>query len=192
VRPAERGGFLAPASEVEAVWARIVVRAGWGDDASIVLDETASRDFLVDDDSGEIAHVDPRGAIASFANPLEPDTATIGLRRVRFDAFSPRLVDYLRSRGWCRNPGEGDDLVVDEITLEPGDTVVVVGRAGRTPGADGATRLVLPAGGLGARSLLLARRSPKERRSTSVFATGAAIAGFGLVLAVLSVLSHSR
>jgi hypothetical protein len=191
VRPSERGTFVAPASGAPAVWARIVANSVVGDSSSLVLDETASRDFLVEDDSGEAALVQPRNAVASFGYGAEPPSAIVGLHQVPFDEFSTRLVDYLRSRGRCQKPRDDNFLVVDEIVIEPWDTLVVVGDAYRAPGPDGKPRLVLAAGDGQGRALLLTRRSPKERRVSPVFAVGAVLAGFGLVLVLLSLLAYA-
>jgi hypothetical protein len=189
VRPSEQGLLTAPCSGRPAVWARVVAYSASDETLVRVLDETAGRAFFIDDGSGQTARILPDRAHVD----LGPTRGLLALkdlesRGTRSDDFSPGLRAFLRSRG---RSGDGlRDVVVDEVRLEPGESVVAVGVVQRGPvaeesgyrGVSGAA-LVMAAGEGESGELVLAAESPSEARASPRFAIGVAFFVFGVVLA---------
>ncbi len=191
VRPSEQGLLTAPCSGRPAVWARIVAYSVTNETLDLVLDQTAGRAFFIDDGSGQTARILPDRAHVDLG-PTRGLLARKDLesRGTRHDDFSPRLVAFLRSRG--RN--ELSDIVVDEVRLEPGETVVAVGVVQRSPAADepgyrgvSGAALVMAAGEGESGELVLAAESPGAARASPRFALGVAFVVLGVVLASFGV-----
>jgi len=129
------GGLIAaPSGLGHGVWARLEAISEGSDSNTTLLDVTATRDFLVDDGSGEQAHI-------------VADHATVDVERCGIDTRSPELQAFLVSHLGKRRPGR-----VDEYVLQPGDEVIVsglsrrvdIGRAGKC--ASAVSQVVLAAG----------------------------------------------
>ncbi len=194
VRPSEQGLLTAPCSGRSAVWARVVAYSVSDETLVRVLDQTAGRAFFIDDGSGQTARILPDRAHVD----LGPTRGLLALkdlesRGTRYDDFSPGLRAFLRSRG--RSEDGLRDVVVDEVLLQPGETVVAVGTVQRGPataesGYRSVSGVVMAAGEGESGELVLAAGSPGEARPSLRFAIGVTFFVLGVVLAAASLAAY--
>jgi hypothetical protein len=155
VLPSDMGLFVAPADGQEAVWARVVVSDFMMEFSDRILSETASRDFLIDDGSGEHAYI-----VARRARVLLNGTSARGIEN-----FSPSLRALLEARGAKQI---GSATTVTEFVLKPGDEVIAIGPSERAPvagerGTSAPTsQLILGRGNRRGSELLLATWPPSS------------------------------
>ena len=175
--PGEQGPIRSPCSGKQAVWARIVTTRWNGYSGRFgawekVLDETARRDFFLDDGSGELARIDISGAsIVGEASVPGGD----GGPELEGKDFDPVMFAFLGSR---LAPGsmKGKDFRATELLLQPGDALAVIG-LGRRVGTAGHSQLVVTASG------------EKKRVDLDLFMHTRGENSFGLVLLFMGLAS---
>lgn len=169
----------APFTGGDAVWARASLHTNVG---QIVKEWIESVDTLViDDGSGRVAHVRPRGA-------------NLRLPRVNLGGagHGERIAAYLDGRGWDR----GDDTYFAcESALRPGETISAIGTARASEGAyreNGATVSLSADEG----ELLLfdadeEMKNPEQQRSNAGCATFGIIF-FALAMVITAFLGYAH
>jgi hypothetical protein len=179
------GLLCEPSGARAAVWSQVEVTDINSEGIDLIARLTASRDFLVDDGSGELAYVSARGARVN----------TDGLRKRIVSRLHPQMLEVLettiagRQRGlsflqW--RPAEVDDYHLWEWSLRPGDEVFVVGASRRVAhvqqaGSEAtASRLTFASGDYWADTLLIAAWPLPLQRASRVL--GGLLLGSALVL----------
>ena len=133
--PSEKGLVEAPLSGRQAVWTRVTVeqyRSGSDGNpggSSIVLNEVNGRPFFVDDNSGEVACINPDGANVVL------DQQSIG-NSGQFHDPPPGFEEFLSMRGLSSKGFFGFNKTMSfyEELLTPGDALTASGLPA-TPGA---------------------------------------------------------
>jgi hypothetical protein len=117
----DRGLFVAPRSGERVVWARVRVSVDFRGDGTEIVNETAARDFLIDDGSGEMAYVDARNARIVSEN----------LRMGTTEELSPGLRAFVCERARDFQKYDGWPAYISEVVIGVGDEVIAVGPSRR-------------------------------------------------------------
>jgi len=188
--PSEQGVVQAPFSGRYGVWTRVVVQelrsAGKSRYWATIVDEMDCREFFVDDGSGQMARIHPRGANVILDRQ---NVATSGT----FNDAMPHLEGFLAARGlkstsWL---GFNKGMRYEEEILVAGEPLYALGPSTRQAGppvSDGyrmapSSQLVMyPMAGDD--ELILTNKSEDQlvSRLGWGFVTGLVIAGLGVLL----------
>ena len=185
----EQGAIVGPFSGKQGVYVRVVVQeyrsSGKSGHWRTVLDQAQSREFFVDDGSGQLARVVPHAAHFVL------DRATLQTSGAFHDA-SPQLEQFLSSYGlkstsWL---GFNKQMRYQEELLGPGDPLYAIGPSQRRAGPpvqDGYRTapgsLLVLWGGAGTDELILTNKSEAQlvAHLRTQFIAGAVLAGIGAV-----------
>jgi hypothetical protein len=194
---AEQGSFKTPFSGRDAVFCRVTIEERRSNGSKsywhTIVEETESREFHVEDGSGQQARIDPRDASTILD---KESVASSGM----FDDPPPQLVAFLDARGVSPETWIGTNRsmrYVEEI-LAPGDLLYAIGPCHREagppePGAyrnGPGSRLVMSGmGGVGALELLISNKSEEDlvKNLGSGMAIGFVLIGGSVVAAVVTV-----
>jgi hypothetical protein len=191
----ERGTVTAPFSGREGVFVRVIVeeyrQEGKSGHWETIFSESQSRDFYVEDGSGERARIDPSGANVVLDREKIASSGTLHDPPPALETFL--AVHGMSSTGWL---GLNKSLRYEEEVLAVGDAVYALGPSVREAGPPvqngyrngSSTVLTLSAMGDADGELLLSNKSESQlvaklRRS---FVVGAVAAAGGLVLVLLA------
>lgn len=186
--PSEHGLIQTPFSGRPAVWARILVqewrstgRSGYW---ATLIDETDQRPFMIDDQSGQHARVEPMGAniVVDAVNVANSGT---------FNDANPYIKQFLAMRGISTESwlGFNKRMKFDEQALVPNSPIYAIGpsRREQSMGADayrGGSQLVMFAfpGELG--ELILTNKTEDQLVSKWfwTFTAGLICAGVGVFM----------
>ncbi|HEY4014858.1 MAG TPA: hypothetical protein VGM06_16055 [Polyangiaceae bacterium] len=197
VHAAERGPVKAPLSERDVVWARIAVSRTENSDlrGHVCFHETTNRDFFVDDGSGERARVVGARAVWVPPGPDQQQPRTANSTRLSSEYFSDRMRAYVKARRPALE--SADDLVAEEVSLTPGEEIVVLGAARRviTAGSDGyrGTSQCLVLGGAkgAAGEVLIARARPADALWPMRYRFGVFLVASGTLAAAVEAVWYS-
>ena len=185
VLPSEQGVVAAPFSQRPAVWARVqvqqLVRTGRSSHWRTVHKEEDSRQFWIDDGSGQMARVLPQGAEMSVT------VETVGGSGTLRDA-APHVEAFLQSRNLKSTNflGLNKRMRYTEELIQPNERAFALGPSRREPGPpvhDGyrmvpssvLVMLSLPGPAGGTNELILSNKDEKKLLTSLVAGT---IAGF--------------
>ncbi len=132
--PSEHGLIVAPFSGKPAVFVRVIVEEyrsnGKSGHWATIVNESDSRDFFVDDGSGEYARVYVQGATFEL-------NATVVGKSGTFNDAPPHLEAFLRSRGRASTTslfGFNKSMRYSEELIVPGDSLYALGPSRRDAG----------------------------------------------------------
>jgi hypothetical protein len=194
----EEGSFRTPFSGRDAVFCRVTVQerrqSGRSSHWHTVIEEIESRDFYVEDGSGQQARISPRGANTVLD---KQSIASSGM----FNDPPPQLVSFLASRGVSAETwiGTNKSMQYLEEVLAPGDSLYAIGPSHREAGPpqhEGyrnapTSRLVMSGMGEGDLELLLSNKSEEDlvRNLGTGMTIGFVLIGGSVVAAVVSVVA---
>jgi hypothetical protein len=194
----EKGTLTAPFSGRQAVFVRVLVeeyrQRGKSGTWVTVFSESMSREFYVEDGSGERARIDPTGARFVLDRQKIASSGT-------FRDPPPALAEFLAQHGlestsWL---GFNKSMRYEEELVAVGDTVYALGPSRREagpPALDGyrtgaTTQVVLASMGTGDGELLVSNKAEKElvSKMLRVFVVGAVVAALGLAVVAAGLLA---
>lgn len=165
----DQSSFRTPFSGRSAVFCRVSVQERRSNGKSsywhTIVEEIDSRDFYVEDGSGQQARVVPRGAKCVLD---KQSVASSGM----FNDPPPQLLAFLDSRGVSSETwlGTNKQMQYLEEVLAPGDSLYAIGPSHREAGPpqpdayrdSPGSRLVMSGLGEGAMELLISNRSEED------------------------------
>jgi hypothetical protein len=196
VVPSEQGSFKTPFSGRDAVFCRISVQerrsSGKSSYWHTIVEEIDTREFHVEDGSGQQARINARGANTVLD---KQSVASSGM----FADPPPQLVAFLKARGVSSETwiGTNKSMQYLEEVLAPGDLLYAIGPCHREAGPPEAdayrnvpgSQLVMSGMGEGALELLISNKSEEDlvKNLGSGMTIGFVLIGGSVVAALLTV-----
>ncbi|MCL2778880.1 MAG: E3 ubiquitin ligase family protein [Polyangiaceae bacterium] len=192
IAPSDQGLLNAPFSDRQCVWyiAEVYENRGTKDEVSWVsiLRESNRCAFLVDDGSGQLARILPKGANV-IAGSQEVASSN------RSNAAAPRIETFLVSRGLSNKKRE--TLSYREAVLVPGEELYAIGPSRRDAGPPivsgyrdaPSSELVLFANGKADGELILTTKSKRELVSFlgASVVVGSVLTGVGILFGIAAI-----